>query len=122
MALILVVDDEILLAEMLAVMLRDAGHVALTAPHGRAALELMQTQRPDLVITDFMMPVMTGLELAQALRADGNTRDLPIILCTGGQGLLARQSPHLFDLVVDKPYDYGALLSQAERLVRKTRR
>jgi CheY-like chemotaxis protein len=121
MALILVADDEILLAEMLADLLEDAGHEVLTAPHGRAALEIMQTRRPDLVITDFMMPLMTGLELAEAIRTDGDTRELPVILVTGAQGLLARQSPDLFNLVVDKPYDPRLLLEQVEHLLHRTR-
>ncbi|ANN66565.1 response regulator [Bordetella bronchialis] len=117
MALILVADDEILLAEMLADLLEDAGHEVLTAPHGGAALALMRSRRPDLLITDFMMPLMTGLELAEAVRADESMRALPIILVTGAQGLLARQSPNLFDLVVDKPYDPRALLAQVDGLL-----
>ncbi|OZI60035.1 response regulator [Bordetella genomosp. 11] len=117
MALILVADDEILLAEMLADLLEDAGYDVLTAPHGRAALEIMKNRRPDLVITDFMMPLMTGLELAEAIRADGDMHALPVILVTGAQGLLARQRPGLFNLVVDKPYDPRMLLAEVERLV-----
>ncbi|HTJ98410.1 MAG TPA: response regulator [Bordetella sp.] len=119
MALILVADDEILLAEMLADLLEDAGYEVLTAPHGRVALDIMRTRRPDLLITDFMMPLMTGLELAVAVRAEGDMQDLPIILVTGAQGLLARQSPGLFNLVVDKPYDPRALLSQIELLLQR---
>ncbi|CAM3694144.1 Response regulatory domain-containing protein [Bordetella sputigena] len=119
MALILVADDEILLAEMLADLLEDAGHEVLTAPHGKAALELMRDRRPDLLITDFMMPLMTGLELAEAVRTESAMRNLPIVLVTGAQGLLARQSPDLFNLVVDKPYDPRALLAQIEDLLRR---
>ncbi|OZI23764.1 response regulator [Bordetella genomosp. 9] len=119
MALILVADDEILLAEMLADLLEDAGHDVLTAPHGKAALDIMRTRRPDLIITDFMMPLMTGLELAEAVRADALTKDIPIVLVTGAQGLLARQSPGLFTLVVDKPYDPRTLLAQVEEMLRR---
>jgi CheY-like chemotaxis protein len=117
MALILVADDEVLLAEMLADLLEDAGYEVLTASHGKSALDLIRSRRPDLLITDFMMPLMTGLELAEAVRADGDMRALPIILVTGAQGLLARQSPGLFDIVVDKPYDTGELLGAISRLL-----
>lgn len=117
MALILVADDEILLAEMLADLLEDAGHEVLTAPHGKAALEIMQGRLPDLVITDFMMPLMTGLELAEVIRSANDMQTLPVILVTGAQGLLARQSPGLFNLVVDKPYDPRMLLAEVERLL-----
>ncbi|ARP87088.1 response regulator [Bordetella genomosp. 9] len=117
MALIVVADDEVLLAEMLADLLEDAGHETVTAPHGKAALEIMRARRPDLLITDFMMPLMTGLELAEAVRADGAMQNLPIVLVTGAQGLLARQSPRLFNVVVDKPYDPRELLELIEALL-----
>jgi CheY-like chemotaxis protein len=117
MALILVVDDEVLLAEMLADLLEDSGHEVLTAPHGKVALDLMRSRLPDLLITDFMMPMMTGLELAEAVRADGDMRGLPIILVTGAQGLVARQAPGLFDKVVDKPYDTNELLDLVASLL-----
>jgi CheY-like chemotaxis protein len=117
MALILVADDEVLLAEMLADLLEDAGYDVLTAPHGKVALDIIRDRRPDLLITDFMMPLMTGLELAEAIRADGATRHLPIILVTGAQGLLARQIPNLFNEVVDKPFDTRELLNLIAQLL-----
>jgi CheY-like chemotaxis protein len=111
MALILVADDEILLAEILAVMLTDDGHEVVTAPHGRAALQMIRDRKPALVITDFMMPLMTGLELAQALQADAELADLPVILLTGAQGDIARRHHELFKAVIDKPYKSAALLA-----------
>jgi CheY-like chemotaxis protein len=117
MALIVIADDEVLLAELLADLLEDAGYDVLTAPHGKVALDLIRSRRPDLLITDFMMPLMTGLELAEQVRADGDMRTLPIILMTGAQGLLARQSAGLFDEVVDKPYDARELIEVIARLL-----
>ncbi|MFC4277944.1 response regulator [Achromobacter aloeverae] len=117
MALILVADDEVLLAEVLGEVLADAGHEVMIAQHGKRALELIRERRPALVISDFMMPIMTGLELANAVRADEDLRDLPIIMVTGAQGHIARENRPLFTDVLDKPYDLDQLLALVERIV-----
>ncbi|MDE1906414.1 MAG: response regulator [Rhodospirillales bacterium] len=116
MALIVVVDDEFLLADYLASLLIDEGHEVVTAAHGRAGLQLIRERKPALLITDFMMPLMTGLELAQAIAADAELADIPIILVTGGQGLIARDYGDLFDEIFDKPYDQKLMLEAVKRL------
>jgi CheY-like chemotaxis protein len=117
MALIVVVDDEFLLASLLANLLADEGHEVVTAAHGRAALQLIRDRKPALVITDFMMPLMTGLELAQALRADADLADLPIILVSGAQGTIGRQQECLFAAVLDKPYEHSLMLEMVTALL-----
>ena len=117
MALIVVADDEHLLAFMLADILEDEGHEVATAAHGQDALEQIRTRRPALLITDFMMPVMTGLELAQAIRADQEIADLPIILVSGAQGAIGRQHGELFTVVLDKPYRNEVLLEAVNRIL-----
>ena len=117
MALIVVADDEYLLATMLADILEDEGHEVVTASHGQIALEKIRARKPALVITDFMMPVMTGLELAQAIRADQDLADLPIILVSGAQGSIGRQHGDLFAVVLDKPYKNDDLLAGVERIL-----
>ena len=104
MALILVVDDEYLLAMLLADMLTDEGHEVVVASNGRAALERARERRPALIVTDFMMPVMTGLELAEAVLADSEISGIPIILMSGAQGNIARQRADLFYAILDKPF------------------
>lgn len=110
MALIVIAEDEFLIADVLAMMLEDAGYEVATAPHGLAALQLAKDMRPSLVITDFMMPLMTGLELAQAMRSDAQLQNIPIILMSGAQGNIGRANPGMFNVVLDKPY-------QGERLI-----
>ncbi|API59974.1 response regulator [Tardibacter chloracetimidivorans] len=117
MALIVVADDEFLLAEMLADLLEDAGHEVLTASQGEAALRLVRERRPELVITDFMMPLMTGLELAEAIRDDPAVSDIPILLVSGAQGMIARERSDLFVDVLDKPYDNRVLIDLVARLL-----
>jgi CheY-like chemotaxis protein len=117
MALIVVVDDEYLLATMLADILEDEGHEVVVASHGQDALERIRARRPALLITDFMMPVMTGLELAQAIMADQEIAGIPIVLVTGAQGAIGRQHGEFFTEVIDKPYDNDALLAMVERIL-----
>ncbi|EKU75617.1 response regulator [Sphingobium yanoikuyae] len=110
MAYILVVDDEFLLAMMLTDMLEDEGYEVDTVSNGEAALAAVRKRRPDVVVTDFMMPMMTGLEFAEAVRADAALANLPIILVSGAQGNIARERPELFQAVFDKPYRNSAIL------------
>jgi CheY-like chemotaxis protein len=114
MALIVIAEDELLIADVLTIMLEDAGHEVESAPHGQAALFLAKETRPDLVITDFMMPLMTGLELAQALRADEELSGIPIILVSGAQATFGQSYPEMFDAVLDKPHDETRLLKAVE--------
>ena len=81
-----------------------------TVSNGEAALAAVRKRRPDVVVTDFMMPMMTGLEFAEAVRADAALANLPIILVSGAQGNIARERPELFQAVFDKPYRNSAIL------------
>ena len=117
MALIVVADDEFLLTEMLSAYLEDVGYEVLPASNGRAALTLIKERKPKLLITDFMMPFMTGLELANAIRADSEIAELPILLVTGAQGTVARRHADLFQYVLDKPYNIQQLLVIVSKLV-----
>jgi CheY-like chemotaxis protein len=112
MALILVVDDEYLLAMLLADMLTDEGHEVVVASNGRTALERIRERRPALIVTDFMMPVMTGLELAEAIQADAEISGIPIILMSGAQGYIARQREDLFYAILDKPFQTESVLKK----------
>ncbi|WP_068086130.1 response regulator [Novosphingobium rosa] len=113
---ILVVDDEWLLATWLAEALEDVGYLVQTASDGQEALDHVSSFRPDLVITDFMMPRLTGLELATAVRALSELGKTPIILVSGAQGAIGRERPDLFQAVLEKPYEIGALLDQVSLL------
>lgn len=117
MPLIVIAEDEFLLADMLAAMLEDAGYEVAAAAHGRGALTLVQERRPQLVITDFMMPLMTGLELAQAMRSDSGLSTIPIMLVSGAQGSIGRANPDMFDLVLDNSYTENNLIAAVQNLI-----
>jgi len=118
-ALIVVVDDEVVLTIILADALEEEGHEVVTASHGREALELIRRDRPDLVITDFMMPHMTGLELAQAVHSEHALADLPMILASGAQGAIGRERGDQFTFVLDKPYLMTDMLAAVSGVLKR---
>ncbi len=77
--MVLIVEDEEPIALALVMIVEDAGYTAQTAINGQAALAVIHQHRPDLVVTDLMMPQLTGAELIATLRANGYA-DLPIVL------------------------------------------
>ena len=108
-ASLLIVDDEFGLAEMLRDVLRESGYEVRLAINGRLALQILDEQKVDLVVTDMMMPVMDGGELAAAMRGDETHRDTPIILMSS----LPPSSPRLrglFDAILRKPFTPDVLL------------
>lgn len=82
-ARILVVDDDEAIQELIATTLIDEGYQATTAPHGAAALKLID-EPPDLILLDMRMPVMDGWQFAQAYRA-GPGPHAPIIVLTAAR-------------------------------------
>jgi two-component system, OmpR family, phosphate regulon response regulator PhoB len=81
-ATILVVEDEPAIQELIAYNLKQAGHQALRADNAEQALRLVQDALPDLVLLDWMLPGLSGIELARRLRGDKRTRAIPIIMLT----------------------------------------
>jgi two-component system alkaline phosphatase synthesis response regulator PhoP len=79
---VLVVDDEIHIVQVVAIKLRNNGFEVTTAENGAQALDMAKEYQPDLVITDFQMPQMTGLELIEHLRQHSDTSEIPVIMLT----------------------------------------
>ena len=105
-ALVLIAEDEVPIAEALAYIIKEAGYESICAGNGKQALEIMRTRRPALIITDLMMPLMDGGELIVAIYAelgDGAGPVPPIVLMTAG-GLRRAQEVGA-DEVLRKPFD-----------------
>ena len=81
-ATILVVEDEPAIQELIAYNLKQAGHQPLCADNAEQALNLVANALPDLVLLDWMLPGLSGIEFARRLRADKRTRAIPIIMLT----------------------------------------
>ena len=83
----------------------------MEAPHGQAALEAIQGQRPDVIVTDLMMPVMDGRELLENLKADPNTASIPVIMLTANpNGAIGA------DVVMRKPFSNTEIVDSVEAL------
>ena len=79
---ILVADDETHILHVVSLKLRNAGYLVITARDGQEALEMAQHEKPDLIITDYHMPQLSGLELCQRLKQDPATCAIPAIMLT----------------------------------------
>lgn len=79
---VLVVDDEIHIVHVVAIKLRNNGYDVITAANGAEAYELACQECPDIIVTDYQMPVMTGIELVEKIRANEASSEIPVILLT----------------------------------------
>ncbi len=116
--LVLIAEDEEPIAEVVSMVVEDLGYTPVVAVHGRQALELARTEWPALLITDLMMPHMSGAELIAALRADAETqgrRTIPVILMTAASLAAARAAGA--DVVLRKPFDLSELEELLERFL-----
>ena len=113
---ILLVEDEAIIAVVAGIALEGAGHHIMEAVDGVEALQIARQEQPELIVTDYMMPRMDGLELIARLRADGF--DKPIILATAipEESLLGVKQ---YDAYLPKPYREVQLLEMVERFFPK---
>ena len=112
MAKILIVDDEPDLRFMMRLILEGAGYFVTEERHGVNGLKSVKVMRPDLVITDVMMPTMGGLEFIERLRSDSETAAIPILAVSGNAELATAA-----DAVLPKPFLPLELLAAAARLI-----
>ena len=112
MSLVLVADDEPAVLEVLSQVVEDMGHEVLRARDGEEALGLARAKRPQLVVTDHMMPRLSGMELCRRLRSDEVLKHTPVILLSA---VLPHGVPEA-SAFLHKPFeitDFEALIRQA---------
>lgn len=115
---ILIVDDEKSIADTLALIMQDAGYNARAAYDGAAALTMSRERAPDLVISDVLMPGMSGVDLALTTQCE--FPDCRILLFSGQAASVdmledARSQGHDFELLA-KPVDLDELLQRVNRM------
>jgi DNA-binding response OmpR family regulator len=79
---ILTCDDEKHIVRLIQVNLERQGYEVITAYNGKECLEKVETEHPDLIVLDVMMPEMTGFEVLEALKKNSETEDIPVIMLT----------------------------------------
>lgn len=101
---ILVVDDEFDVAELVAELLTVRDHQVATASNGQLARELLASHDYDLVITDFMMPIVDGITLVQQMRAETRLARIPVIMISAQRELPEGVHPGLVQAILRKPF------------------
>ncbi|MBV9413134.1 MAG: response regulator [Acidimicrobiia bacterium] len=121
---VLVVDDDPVILRLLQVNFELEGIGVVTAPDGEEGLKLAQSDPPDLVISDIMMPKVNGLELLAALRSSPDTAALPVILLSAkAQVADVQRGLELgADDYVTKPFDPLELIDRVYKVLAKSRR
>jgi len=118
---ILVVEDEQAIAEMIMTSLEMAGYQVKRAANGQIAYQMILDDAPDLILADWMMPMMTGLELAKRLKREENTAEIPIILLTAKSE--EDDKINGFDAGIDdyvvKPFSPRELLARIRAVLRR---
>ena len=121
--LVLVVEDEPAQAEVLRYNLEREGYRVAAAPDGEAALALAREETPALVVLDWMLPGLSGIEVCRRLRLRDETRAVPVIMLSarGEEGDRVRGLDTGADDYVVKPYGVGELVARVRALLRRTR-
>jgi len=103
---VLVVEDTISEQELIGLYLKEAGYNVINASSGKDALSKVESQKPDVVVTDVVMPGMNGFELCRSLKKNPDTQKLPVIACTSKNQELDRLwgMKQGVDIYVTKPF------------------
>ncbi len=117
--LVLIADDEVHIREVISYKLQSAGLEVITARDGKEALELAKSEHPDLMIVDYQMPGLNGLEVCLQLRQDPRVQRIPAIMLTARGLDMAQDELDRADIkeVIAKPFSPREVLSCAEELL-----
>ena len=120
-AKVLVVEDEVQYADVVAFKFRNAGYHVLIASDGQEGLDVALAERPALIISDYQMPVLDGMEFCRRLRARPETAAIPFVLLTA-HGLDIEETAIVeagVSAVVGKPFSPRELLARANGLLKQ---
>jgi two-component system alkaline phosphatase synthesis response regulator PhoP len=115
---ILIVDDEVHLARILQFTLEKVGYEVVTAYDGREALAQTESEQPDLVILDLMLPIIDGYKVCNILKENDGARNIPVIIMTA-RDIKAEKldEPINADLFIEKPFNSDVLIERISELL-----
>lgn len=112
---VLVVDDEPPIRQVIGDVLRDEGYAVLFASSGRGMLQVMETEQPDLVLLDLMMPDGNGWEVLQTMQAEPQLRAIPVVIVS--TGFIPAPQDGVIVPVLTKPFDLERLLGAVTQAI-----
>jgi len=116
LANILIADDDVHCRMVLALMLQTRSHTVREAADGRAALAMATDSPPDLVLLDWAMPHMDGVETCALMRQTPSLADVPVALISGSDGHSTSSLPG-FSAILTKPFGVAELFGMIEPLL-----
>ena len=117
MQTVLVVDDEFGVAEVLQSILEDEGYRVATAINGKQALARLSELTPDLIMLDYMMPIMDGTQTLAAIRNDPAFARIPVIVMSSLEEAAVRETCTDYDRFLRKPFRAMAVLKAVAQLL-----
>ncbi len=117
---ILIVDDDPGMRNMLSMVFEEAGFISQTARNGQEALRLLEHQRPSLVVSDLMMPMLDGCELYRRMQAHPTLHDIPFVVISSLSPNQIKQCAITPAAYIPKPCNLAVLLATVEQLLDDT--
>ena len=116
---VLVADDEIHIVQIVAMKLRNNGFEVVTADNGSDAYKLCCDEKPNIVITDYQMPGLTGIELIEKIRATAGIENTPVIVLTARGFAIDEGEQERLNIAefLSKPFSPKELLSRVEGIL-----
>ncbi len=119
MATVLVVDDEFGISELLEAIITDEGYSVVTAMNGKHAMEVLAQEPVDLIFLDFMMPVMDGAAMLNAMAADPTLRQIPVVMMSSmPEATIAERCTGYIDFM-RKPFRLAQIVRLTQQLLGK---
>jgi CheY-like chemotaxis protein len=115
---VLIADDDRLIRTMLSDLLADLGHAVVEAADGVEAVALARRESPDLVILDFLMPKLSGLDALHALREEGLRTPAVLLTAISGGSFRAMEGAEAVDVLLEKPVTRRSLARALARAAR----
>lgn len=114
-AKILVVDDDSDIVSAIETVLTLEGYTVISAYSGKDSLPLVDSEDPDLLLLDYMLPDMTGADVATSIRSELKNTELPIILISAAHGLKAIGEKLPIQGWIEKPFELDRLLQTVNK-------
>ena len=117
MATVLVVDDEFGIVDVIETILTDEGYRVLTACNGKQGLVRLSEERPDVILLDYMMPILSGAEMLRAMATDPAYQRIPVIMISSLREDVIAERCKGYAAFLHKPFKAAAVLSTVARIL-----